>query len=219
MRQPSHRDAAVMLLSDDLSAAGFDQPFELLRGCHARITHMDALLLRLIDHVALKETQGRPNLPCSPRGAGRRADPGGAQEGTDAQAQQAADKVLRYFDVAAPLHHEDEELHVFPVLRVSAEEWDGDDAVLETLESDHRVLALLWAELRDWLLQVKGAKALPASAPITDAAQRFSALHAAHIAIENTQIFPAAQARMNAAQITAMGQDMAARRGVRWPPD
>ncbi|HML80663.1 MAG: hemerythrin domain-containing protein [Betaproteobacteria bacterium] len=211
-----------MLLSDDLSAAGFDQPFELLRGCHARITRMDALLLRLIDHVALKETQGRPKFPCSQRGAGRRADPGGAQEGTDAQAQQAqqaAGKVLRYFDVAAPLHHEDEELHVFPLLRVSAEEWDGDDAVLETLESDHRTLAVLWAELRDWLLQVKAAQALPASAPITDAAQRFSALHAAHIAIENTQIFPAAQARMNPAQISAMGQDMAARRGVRWPPD
>ena len=112
-----------MLLSDDLSAAGFDQPFELLRGCHARITRMDALLLRLIDHVALKETQGRPKFPCSPRGAGRRADPGGAQEGTDAQAQQAADKVLRYFDVAAPLHHEDEELHVFPLLRASAAGW------------------------------------------------------------------------------------------------
>ncbi len=182
-----------MLLSDDLSAAGFDQPFELLRGCHARITRMDALLLRLIDHVA--------------------------QQGTDAQAQQAADKVLRYFDVAAPLHHEDEELHVFPVLRASAAGWVGDDAVLERLESDHRALALLWAELRDWLLQVKAAQALPASAPIAEAAQRFSALHAAHIAIENTQIFPAAQACMDAAQITAMGQGMAARRGVRWPSD
>lgn len=193
MRQPSHRDAAVMLLSDDLSAAGFDQPFELLRGCHARITRMDALLLRLIDHVA--------------------------QQGADAQAQQAADKVLRYFDVAAPLHHEDEELHVFPVLRASAAGWVGDDAVLERLESDHRALALLWAELRDWLLQVKAAQALPASASITEAAQRFSALHAAHIAIENTQIFPAAQACMDAAQITAMGQGMAARRGVRWPSD
>ncbi|WP_050985907.1 hypothetical protein [Thiomonas arsenitoxydans] len=81
------------------------------------------------------------------------------------------------------------------------------------------MLDVLWAELRDWLLQVKAAQALPASALIANAAQRFSALHAAHIAIENTRIFPAAQARMNAAQITAMGQDMAARRGVRWPSD
>ena len=181
-----------MLLSDDLTAAGFDQPFELLRGCHARITRMDALLLRLIDHMK--------------------------QQGADAQAQQAAEKVLRYFDVAAPLHHEDEELHVFPVLRASAAGWD-DDKVLETLESDHRALAVLWAELRGWLLQVKAAQAQPASAPVVEAAQRFRTLHAAHIAVENRQIFPAAQAGMNAAQISAMGQDMAARRGVRWPSD
>ncbi|WP_449371623.1 hemerythrin domain-containing protein [Thiomonas sp.] len=183
----------MMLLSDDLSAAGFDQPFELLRGCHARITRMDALLLRLIDHVR--------------------------QQGADAQAQQAADKVLRYFEVAAPLHHEDEELHVFPVLRAAASgpKWEGNDAVLEKLESDHRALTGLWAELRVWLLQVKAAQALPAQASVTEAAQRFGALHAAHIDIENTQIFPAAQARMSAAQISAMGQDMAARRGVSWP--
>lgn len=178
-----------MLPSDDLSAAGFDQPFALLRGCHARIERMDALLLRLIDHVRATRA--------------------------DAEAQQAASKVLRYFDLAAPLHHEDEELHVFPLLRQQGRE--GLAAQLDRLEADHRALAALWAELRVWLLQVQAAAAQPADARITDAAAQFSALHAAHIALENTHIFPAAQACMNAAQLAAMGQDMAARRGVHWP--
>lgn len=178
-----------MLPSDDLSAAGFDQPFALLRGCHARIERMDALLLRLIDHVRA--------------------------HGADAQAQQAASKVLRYFDLAAPLHHEDEELHVFPLLR---QQGGADHAAqLDRLEADHRALAALWSELRVWLLQVQAGEAQPADEPTTDAAGQFSALHAAHIALENTRIFPAAQACMRAAELEAMGQDMAARRGVRWP--
>ena len=177
------------MLPTDLPAAGFDQPFALLRGCHARIERMDALLLRLIDHVRAY--------------------------GADAQAQQAATQVMRYFDLAAPLHHEDEERHVFPVLRSPSDAATAD--ALARLETEHRALAALWTTLRVWLQQVQAADAQPADAPIASAAQRFSAIHAAHIALENAHIFPAAQARMNAAQLAAMGQDMADRRGVRWP--
>ncbi|MGC8507154.1 MAG: hemerythrin domain-containing protein [Thiomonas sp.] len=178
-----------MLPSDDSSDASFDQPYALLRGCHARIERMDALLLRLIDHVRTI--------------------------GADAQAQQAAAKVMRYFDRAAPLHHEDEELHVFPLLRQQGGEDEA--ARLDRLEADHRALAALWATLRIWLQQMQDGRARSPDAQTTEAAVRFSALHAEHIALENTHIFPAALACMSAAQLAAMGQDMAARRGVRWP--
>lgn len=178
-----------MLPSDALSDASFDQPFALLRGCHARIERMDALLLRLIDHVHLR--------------------------GADAQAQKAAAQVMRYFDLAAPLHHEDEERHVFALLR---QQGGADEAArLDRLEADHRALEVLWMTLRVWLQQVQDGRAQSADAQTTEAAARFSALHAAHIALENTHIFPAAQARMSAAQLAAMGRDMAVRRGVRWP--
>ena len=36
--------------------------------------------------------------------------------GADEEARQAARDVMRYFDKAAPQHHRDEELHVFPML-------------------------------------------------------------------------------------------------------
>ena len=71
-------------------AAGFEQPFEMLVACHERVHRMLALLGRLREHLH--------------------------GHGPDTQAQQAARDVMRYFDQAAPLHHQDEELHVFPPL-------------------------------------------------------------------------------------------------------
>ncbi len=71
-------------------AAGFEQPFEMLEACHERVQRMLALLGRLREHLA--------------------------SHGADEQARQAARDVMRYFDQAAPEHHRDEELHVFPPL-------------------------------------------------------------------------------------------------------
>jgi len=82
-------------------AAGFEQPYEMLTACHERVQRTLDLLDRLIDHVA--------------------------QHGLDAQSRSAAADVLRYFDLAAPLHHQDEELHVFPPLLA------GEDAALRAV--------------------------------------------------------------------------------------
>ena len=71
-------------------SAGFDQPFEMLGACHERVQRTLDLLQRLQTYLA--------------------------EQGVDDSARQAARDVLRYFDIAAPLHHQDEERHVFPPL-------------------------------------------------------------------------------------------------------
>ncbi|HEX2546883.1 MAG TPA: hemerythrin domain-containing protein, partial [Ramlibacter sp.] len=90
-------------------AAGFEEPFGMLEACHERVQRMLALLQRLREHLA--------------------------SHGADTQAQQAARDVMRYFDQAAPLHHQDEELHVFPPLlaRGSAQAVQ----VVRRLQEDH----------------------------------------------------------------------------------
>lgn len=60
----------------------------MLEACHERVQRTLGLLGRLREHVR--------------------------KQGVDNDARQAARDVLRYFDIAAPLHHQDEELHVFP---------------------------------------------------------------------------------------------------------
>lgn len=62
----------------------------MMGACHERVQRVLDLLGRLRDHVARHEV--------------------------DHEARQAARDGMRYFDVAAPQHHRDEERHVFPLL-------------------------------------------------------------------------------------------------------
>jgi hemerythrin-like domain-containing protein len=166
-------------------AASFDQPFDMLAACHDRVRRSLALLSRLVAHVAA--------------------------HGADAQARSAAQDVLRYFDLAAPHHHEDEERHVIPRLLAS-----GDAALVaagERMRADHLDMHAAWQVLRP-LLETLDITTLGA---LRDAAQRFAALYEPHLALEDELAFPAAHRQIDnegAAALAAMGQDMAQRRGV-----
>lgn len=70
--------------------AGYEAPFEMLDACHERVERMLRLLHKLRAHLQAS--------------------------GWDAQAAEAARDVVRYFNEAAPRHHEDEERHVFPAV-------------------------------------------------------------------------------------------------------
>ena len=168
-------------------AAGFDQPFEMLAACHERVLRMLELLARL-----------RAHLPT---------------HGADTQAQQAARDVMRYFDQAAPLHHEDEELHVFPPLLAQ-----GDArivAVVERLQRDHLAMESRWARAREVLVLVAEGR-IHTPTPEDDAAlDAFAGLYADHIRAEEEIAYPAVQALVDAPALAAMGADMMRRRGVR----
>lgn len=169
-------------------AAGFDEPFEMLTTCHGRVDRMLALLQRLRTHL-----QG-----------------GHADE----PARQAARDVMRYFDVAAPHHHQDEERHVFPALAAS-----GDAALVQlaaSLQADHVQMVAMWVAVRPGLqaLATGHWAADRASATFADW-QAFDALYREHAAREDTQAYPAARALSSSAAQAAMGQEMARRRGVR----
>jgi hypothetical protein len=94
-------------------SAGFDQPFELLAACHQRVLRMLQLLQRLQAHLGTK--------------------------GADPEAGRAALDVMRYFDIAGPAHHEDEERHVFPRLRDA-----GLGQLAERLQLEHLAMAEAW---------------------------------------------------------------------------
>lgn len=169
-------------------SAGFDQPFEILAACHDRVARMLALLQRLQDHL----------------GAGLADEP----------ARQAARDVMRYFDQAAPHHHQDEERHVFPVLLGSSDERLV--ALANRLTDDHRQMAAAWASLRPSLQALAQGQWTAAQAEAHFAVwQAFIALYAGHARLEDEQAYPAARVRLGPVDQVAMGEEMAKRRGVR----
>jgi hemerythrin-like domain-containing protein len=168
-------------------AVGFDQPFDMLDACHERVDRTLTLLQRLVTHVT---TQGH-----------------------DASSRSAATDVMRYFDLAAPHHHLDEERHVFPPLLASGRsEWV--DAI-NTLLQDHQDLQQQWAELRLTLQAwaVADAEHAPASAQMHQAVKTYCARYAQHMLLEESVAYPAARGLIDEPDaLQAMGAEMRARR-------
>lgn len=164
-------------------AAGFDEPFAMLAACHERVLRMLDLLERLAVH-----------LP---------------DHGCDSQSVDAARDVMRYFDLAAPAHHEDEERHVLPALRAA-----GDDAFAAQLEQEHRELQRRWVELRRTLHEVQCGTWVGTGPADFVPWHQYAALYRAHAAAEDSLAFPATQAALDSDARRAMGREMAARRGI-----
>lgn len=165
---------------------GFEQPFAMLEACHERVQRTLALLERLRVHVR--------------------------EQGADDNARQAARDVLRYFDIAAPLHHDDEELHVFPLLLARATpEVTG---AVRQLQRDHVAMAASWAAARVPLQALADGAASAFSEADEAALARFAAHYADHIATEEGLVYPAALALLPPDAMGAMGDEMAARRGA-----
>jgi hemerythrin-like domain-containing protein len=167
-------------------AAGFEQPFEMLEACHERVHRMLALLARLRAHLA--------------------------EHGVDVQAQQAARDVMRYFDQAAPQHHLDEELHVFPPLLAQ-----GDARVVpvvQRLQQDHLQMEARWQAAREVLVLVAEGQVQRLSPEDDARLDAFAGGYDDHIRAEEEIAYPAAQAALDEPARTAMGKDMMRRRGA-----
>lgn len=167
------------------AAVGFDTPFEMLSACHERVQRSLVLLERLRSYLR--------------------------DQACDDSARQAARDVLRYFDIAAPLHHEDEELHVFPVLleRGSATAV----AAVRRLQQDHEAMSARWQAARARLQALAEGAQQAFSAEDETVLQRFAEIYAEHIRIEEDEVYPAARALLAPEAVQAMGADMRRRRG------
>lgn len=166
--------------------AGFDAPFELLQACHERVQRTLALMARLQQHLQ--------------------------DVGCDDNARQAARDVLRYFEVAAPLHHQDEELHVFPLLLSQGA--PSVVAVVQQLQHDHTCMAADWAAARGALQAMADGAAAGFGAEDEARLDQFAQRYQQHIQAEEGTAYPCAQALLGQGELHAMGLEMAARRRV-----
>lgn len=164
---------------------GFEEPLALLRACHTG----------MLDHCDLLE-----RLVALP-------DDGTREEA----AREAMRKVIGYFTSSAPLHHQDEESDLFPLLiRQSLKLAD----LIHSLKQEHRKLATLWEAL---LPELQRLPELADSRSLTEKAAAFCELNRQHIRRENTEFLPLAESSLSRRQLKDIGIAMAGRRGVRYP--
>jgi hemerythrin-like domain-containing protein len=168
-------------LFPDAAAPTFDDPLEMLKACHGRIERQLATLARL-----------QRWLP---------------QHGCDDDARTAARAILRYFDLAAPNHHADEEQSVFPRLAATA---PSAKPLLGDLERDHAALAQGWMRLRPLLAGIAAGARANLSAKEVLAMRR---AYESHIAREENDLIPLAASTFDAQTLAAIGREMAGRRG------
>jgi len=171
--------------------SSYAQPFELLGACHERVQRSLDLLERLVAHLQ-------------------------EQQACDEAARSAARDVLRYFDLAAPLHHQDEELHVFPALEAGGDA--GQKQACAELRAQHVQINAAWQALRRPLHELAAMPDGPLDShllqDLTPVAAHFVRLHDAHLKTEDGLVFPAAAALLAEEAQAVMGREMAARRGL-----
>ena len=186
---PPSQAVGVSLPGYRAPAVGVESPFELLAACHDRVRRSLDLLQRLKRHVL--------------------------DTGCDDEARSAARDVLRYFDVAAPLHHQDEELHVFPPLLA------GPDvalhALVQKLQAEHIQMEVRWKAARSVLQDIVNANPVAAfmlDVPDVQRLDDFVVLYARHMDDEEQTVYPASRESLSEPMLQAMGQEMGERRGL-----
>lgn len=155
----------------------FEQPTAMLRACHGKVQRFCRQLLMLEGY--LKE------------------------HGYNTVADQSIGQIRHYFNVAAPLHHQDEEEDFFPLLLQYAPEAR---ATIQALEAEHDTLHRNWDELNRHLAELANGTPLR-----QELITRFTAGYDFHIPREE-QLFDLGEQKIPADQLTAIGKRMAARR-------
>jgi hemerythrin-like domain-containing protein len=173
-------------------AAGFDQPLELWLACHDRVRRMTGLLERLREHLDIM--------------------------GNDDAARVTATTIRRYFDEAAPRHHEDEEVDLFPLLRrvlpdKAPERAREVEHALARLEADHASLGRIWQQVRATLQAIERGERVALDAATV---REFADGYRGHCEVEDTVVADALRLCLGDADLDTLGQAMAERRGVDW---
>lgn len=129
-----------------------------------------------------------------------------AAHGIDKEATDSARRLLRYFNTAGELHHQDEEIDLFPML-------SNDDALkslIDRLRAEHRELEQHWAILAS---ELEGLlKGRHRQVELHNALVPFCAAYRRHIHDEEHELLTKAKNLLDRKQLRRLGESMAERR-------
>ena len=159
-----------------------EDAISLLLGCHQRIRHFTQVALRLAEN------------PYAP--AADRAD--------------AAKSVLRYFQIALPLHEADENESVYPRLREKLSVGELSEAN-ETMVSQHTEIDRVIAELIP-LWQSTADRGEQLDSHLLATTEYLQQLWDIHLSLEEEQVIPALREHLTQRDLSAIRAEMTSRR-------
>lgn len=169
--------------------ANFDNPLGMLSDCHRRIESFLGALLKL-----------------SRLAKGQRLDD---------STRESLQNALEYFRHSGPRHTADEEESLFPRMR-ECEDAAGALRAIEALQSDHLIADRAHAEVDElgtrWLNE--GELSAADAVRFSELLESLAKLYAHHIEVEDREVFPIAARILKTGQVTAIGEEMARRRGL-----
>lgn len=178
----------------DKPLAGFGEPIEMLKDCHRRIEHFLGVL------QAVEQRYGGREL--------------------DDEGRRALEAALNYFASSSPRHTADEEQSLFPRMRCSED--PAARAVmadLDRLEHDHRRCedchSLVDLVVGHWL--ESGRLDAAQRTRLRAALDELADVYAAHIRLEDQQVFAVAKRILNPEAVREIGEEMRARRSLTSP--
>lgn len=165
--------------------AGFDDPIGMLKDCHRRIESFLGVLC-----LVVQRARGRALTE---------------------EEISAVESALRYFRIGGERHNADEEESLFPRLREDAA---APSEAIHLLESEHRSAGQLHALTeqlyRSWI--ALGTLNAEKEIELLSATAELKTLYEAHIATEETLVFPHAAKVLGKDALAAIGREFKARR-------
>lgn len=161
--------------------ASWAEPIEMLYACHANVKRFCKQLQQLPQYLD--------------------------QNGVNQAVKNDVQQILHYFNLAAPLHHQDEECDFFPAL---LEVQPQAQSEVDQLESQHEQLHLNWALLSVQLAELVADKRDNIDPELI---AQFVAGYDSHIAIEEP-LFELGRSHLADTQLAQMGKVMADRRKI-----
>ena len=133
----------------------------------------------------------------------------------DGDARELARGILDHFNGELREHHRDEELHVFPALAATADA--GVEDTLARLRQDHAWIEQDWVELAPHVDAIANGQSWFDLDVLREGAAIFTSLCHAHVALEESMIYPQARHALSSPQLRAMRDEMVRRRGAGQP--
>ena len=157
----------------------FDEPIEMLYACHDKVRRFCGQLDNLHSYLV--------------------------KDGCNEMVLQNIRQISQYFNVAAPLHHLDEEADFFPLLLQYAPHTKSH---IDELEAQHQQLHNIWSALSEEFSCLQNNLSY---LPDADVLNRFTSAYARHLQLEEN-LFEIGKQSIPTEELTRIGQLMAARR-------